>query len=183
MSETVGSYEVIFRSACRDAVYDFLEAGIIGERKEYRLDIGIVDLDMAHTVIFLVAARQLVLLYNPVYIIIDIGSHHNTVLRATVHGLGIDIVMLALVGAEPSVPQESVEVLYGFGIHRFGMFVGAGGKIYLGFDDMVKRHFVAVGFPAGFFGIQHVVRTGCHFLNQFSGRADPPERFYFSHDE
>ena len=54
---------------------------------------------------------------------------------------------------------------------------------YLGFDDMVKRHFVAVGFPAGFFGIQHVVRTGCHFLNQFSGRADPPERFYFSHDE
>ncbi len=57
VAESVGSREIIFRRSFRDISYDALKHVIVGESEEYRLDIGIVDPDMLHAVLLLVAAR------------------------------------------------------------------------------------------------------------------------------
>ncbi len=67
----------------------------------------------------------------------DIGRHHDAILGASIHRLGIDIVMLTFVGLEPSVVFECREVLNSLGVDLLGMFVGADGEIYLWLDDMV----------------------------------------------
>ena len=72
MAEAVGSGEIIFRLACGHCVDYFLQRLIVGESEENRLDVCVVDADMLHTVLLLVAAGKLVLLDAALHVVGDI---------------------------------------------------------------------------------------------------------------
>ena len=62
------------------------------------------------------------------------------------------------------------------------VFVRAFGEIYLGLNDVVKRHRVVACLLACFFGTKHVVGTALHLFHECFGRAHATEWFYFGHD-
>ena len=96
------------------------------------------------------------------HIVGHIGCYHYAVLGAAVHGLRIYIIVVGIVGHEPSVVLKSAEILYSLVIHALVMFISAGLEINLGFDDMVERHGIAVGLGAGFFGVKHIIGARSH---------------------
>ena len=125
MAEAVGCYKIVVRLAGGDGADHLLEAFVVGEGKEHRLDVGVVYLHVAHAVVLLVAACKLVFLDHAVHIVVHIGCHHDAVLCAAVHGLRVDIIMVSVVLHEPSVVAERPEILHGFAVNAFVMLVGA----------------------------------------------------------
>ncbi len=136
---------------------------------------------MLHAVLFLVAARQFVFLDAPLHVIVDVCRDNDAVLGAPVHRLRIDIVMLLFVLNEPLVVLEDLEICHCAVIDLRRVFVLSGGKIYFRLDDVVERFRVALGFGAGFFAVEHVVRAGGNFLHKLLRRTQAAEWFYFSH--
>lgn len=137
MAETVRRDEIILRRRGCHLVDDLLQRRVVRKREKHRLDVGIVHLHMTHTVILLVPAGKLMLLDYPVYIVVDIGGHHNSILRAPIHRLGIDIVMFPFVSLQPAFLPERGEILDSLGIHLLAMLIGACGEINLRLYDMI----------------------------------------------
>ena len=182
VSEAVRSSEVILRFAGSHLVNDSLQSLIVGESEKYRLDVGIVDTHMLHAVLLLVTARQFVLLDAPFHIVIHIGGYNDAILRATVHGLRIYIIVLLVVSDEPAVGLESVEVLDRLVIHPGVMLIGARGEIDLRLDDMIERARIAFGLSSGLLAVEHVIWTRCNLLDEFAGRTYALKWFYFCHN-
>ena len=63
VAEAVGGGEVVLGLAGGDGADYFVEDGIVGEGEEYGLDVGVVDSDVLHAVLLLVASGELVFLY------------------------------------------------------------------------------------------------------------------------
>ena len=124
MAETVvRSHKVINRLLCRVTGNDRIQHCIVGISEEYGLDVGIVHTDMLHAVFFLVAASKLMLLDNAVHVIGHVCAHHQTILRLTVHGLGIYVIVLLIVLHQPAFVLEHPEVLGRFPVHTFIVLV------------------------------------------------------------
>ena len=137
MSESVGSREIIFsRTGCH-CTDDFFQNRIVRESEENGLDIRIIDTDMLHAVLFLVAAGKLMLLDAALHVIVDISSHNQTVLCAAVHCLGVYIIMLLVVLHEPSVFLERLESVGGALIYSGVMLIGARLEIDFRLDDVI----------------------------------------------
>ena len=151
--ETVRSHEVIFRSAGGDFSYYILKYGIVRKCEKHRLDIGIVAPHMFHAVFFLVASCELMFLDASFHIVRHPCADYKSVLRAAIHCLGIDIIILFVVLHQPSVFLEFTEVLHRFVIYGRIMLVKSGFKIDFRFDDVVKAFFVAFRFFAGFLAV------------------------------
>ena len=83
---------------------------LVGE--EDRLDVGILDPDMDHSVILLVPSGQFVLLDLARSVVVSVGAQHDTVLGAVAHGLGIDIVALLLLPVQPTILLPELEILH-----------------------------------------------------------------------
>ena len=62
MAETILCNEVIFRLLCDIACYYAVDFLVVRVCEEYRLDVGVLDANMDHAVLFLVLAGKLVLL-------------------------------------------------------------------------------------------------------------------------
>ncbi len=80
-------------------------------------------------------------------------ADYKSVLRATIHCLGIDIIILFVVLHQPSVFLKFTEVFHRFVIYGRIMLVKSGFKIDFRFDDVVKAFFVAFRFFAGFLAV------------------------------
>ncbi len=153
VAESVRSHKIIFRLPGSNLSDHTLKHLIVGESKKHRFDIGIIHLHMLHAVILLVAAGQLMLLDNSVYVILHISGNHNTILRATVHGLGIDIIVVFIILNKPPVAAERAEILHSLVIHLWVMLVSARLEIDFRLDYMIKRLRIPLGFLTGFFRI------------------------------
>ncbi len=138
VAEAVGGSEVVFGFVLGYFVDYLLKHSVVGERKEYRLNVGIVDADMLHAVLFFVATCELMLLDASFHVVGYICSDHYAVLGAAVHGLCIYVVVLVVVLHEPSVLLECVEVFYSFVVHLGIVLIGARGKVDLRLDDVVE---------------------------------------------
>ena len=135
MSESIGGYEIIFRcSGCR-FIDDLLESFIVGKCKEHGFNVGIVDADMLHAVFL--AACQLMLFDPLLHIVVNIGCDNYAILCASIHRLGIYVIMLFGILHKPTVGLESVEVLNGFVIDTWIVFIDTRIKIDLRLYDMV----------------------------------------------
>ncbi len=136
---------------------------------------------MFHAVFLLVAAGKLMLFDAAFHIVVHPGGNHETVLRAAVHCLRVDVILLLVVLHEPAVLLELVEILHGLFVDFGVMLVKPGFEIDFRLDDMIEGFGVALSLFAGLFGIEHVVGTRNYLFHHLLRRADAFERFYFCH--
>ena len=180
MSETVvRSHEVVLGLAVGVLLHDGVDLGVVRISEEYGLDVGVLDADVDHAVLLLVLAGELVLLDLAGEVVVHIGAEHDSVLGTAVHRLGVNIVALLLVLYQPAFLLPLLEVLDSLVVCRLRVLVDDGVEVYLGLGD-VKEGLLS-GLSLGLLGVEHVVRTGCHFLHDGLGRTDRCERFYFYH--
>ena len=152
-------YEVVFGlfgSIASDDSIQFVHV-FVGE--EDGLDVGVVDAHVFHTVFLFVAACELVFLDAAGHIVFKPCSYYQAILRSIAHGLGIYVIAFFRVLNQPSVLLEEIKMLACTLIHLRIVLVGTGLEVDFGFDNVIQRFLVAGGFCAGFFAVQHVIRT------------------------
>ena len=113
MPEAVLVCKRILRSSGHCPGDDLIQLRVILIGEKYRFDVGILDFHVDHTVIFLVLAGKLVLLDLALSIVVGMGAEHQSVLSASFHSLGIDIVARLLVLHQPAVLLPLGEILHG----------------------------------------------------------------------
>ena len=181
VAEAVVGNEVVLGLAGGNVADDLLELLVVGESEEHRLDVGVVATHVFHAVFLLVAAGELMLFDSAFHIIVHPSGHYEAILGASVHCLGVDIVVLLVVLNEPAVFLELLEVLHSFVVDFGVVLVETGFKVDFGLDDMIKRFGVALGFLACLFRVEHVVGTRHYLFDHLLRRTDTLERFYFCH--
>ena len=150
VSEAVGGREIVLRSVVLHHVGDNgVDLGIVGIGEKHRLDVGLLVTDVDHTVLLLVGARQLMLFDSSREVILEMAAHRQSVLRAALHRLRINIVVLLGVLPEPSLGLPLTEILHRLVVNRIGMLVGDGFEIDFRFDDVQQRTLRSLGFRLG----------------------------------
>ena len=182
VAETVyRSYEVVLRLGGSIALDEGIQRGIVRIGEKDGLDVGIVDAYMLHAVFLLVATSQLVLLDIAFLIVVCMGTHHQTILRLALHGLGIDVVVFLSVLYQPTLVLELLEILCGLFVDARVILRRAYGKVYLWLDDVVEALLVVTSLSPRLLTVQHVVRPALHLLYQFLRWTNAFEWFYNSH--
>ena len=138
--------------------------------QENGFDIGIRNAHVPHTIFFLVAARELMLLDDAVHIVRHIGAKHDTILRLSVHFLSVEVVVLRVVLNEPLFVLELFEILLGTFVYLGIIFVEAVGKLNLGLDDMIERLLIVAGLSLGLVRAEHIIGTRGYLLDKRLGR-------------
>ena len=152
---------------------------MVGE--EDGLDVGRGGAHVLHAVFFLVGAGEFVLLDDALHVVGHGGANDPAVLRLAVHGLGVEVVAVGLVGNEPSLLLELLELLGAAFVDAGVVFAGAFGEVDFGLDDVVERHLVVAGLSAGFFGTEHVVGAALYLFDQLFGGAQATEGLNLGH--
>ena len=174
--------EVIFSFALSHRSNHIGKSVIVTKRQEHRFNVGLGVANVLHAVFLFVVARKFMLLYAPFHIVLDIGSHNDTILLVAAHCLGIEVITFLFFFNEPTFLLEHLEVVNGALIHLLAMFICSCRKFYLGPSDMVQRHRIPGSFAAGFVGVQHVIRPGSYFFYYGLWRAQTFEWFYCHHN-
>ena len=180
VAELVLVGELVFGLA-RSHLCDYRgELLMVLEGEEYRFDIGVLDAHVDHAVVFLVLAGELVLLDFAGGIIVRVSAEDEAVLRALAHGLGVHIVLLAVLADEPATLLPELEILDGLVVGALLVFAGDGIEINLRLCDMeeglLSRH------RLGFFRIENVVRRGGYLGHEVFGRPNGCEWLYSYHN-
>ena len=159
VTETVRSYEVVFRSVSycfsNDSV-DFVDVWVC---EEYRFNVSIVDANVFHTVFFFIATSKLVFFDFASHIVVNVSTYAKTILSFAVHCLSVNVVALFFVLNEPATILPELEVFSSFVVHHWFVFVSTNWEVDFWFDDVVERFFVAFSFFASFVRVEYVVRT------------------------
>ena len=160
--------EVMTKAICRSKIivgliilHNILNDGVnlivIGISKEYGLDISLLVTHVNHTILLLIGACKLVLLDSTREVILKVTAHCNTILRAAIHRLRIDIIVLLGVLLQPAALLPRAEVIHSLLIHLLRMLVGNGVEVNLRLNDMQQRTLGSLRFC--FYRIQHIVGT------------------------
>ena len=149
VSEVVFVDEIIFRSLGHRLGHDLVEDVVVLVSEEDRFDVGVLDADVDHSVVFLVLARQLVLLDLAGSVVIRVGAEDEAVLRPAFHCLGIYIVALLGITLEPSLCLPLLEVAHRLVIYQRVVVLEDRVEINLGLGD-VEQRFLA-GHVLGFY--------------------------------
>ena len=182
MAEAVGSREIVFRGVVLHHVgHDGVDLGVVGIGEEHRFDIGLLVADVDHAVFLLVGTRQFVFLDRPREVVLVMAAHGQSVLRAAVHRLRIDVIILPGILFEPALLTPCTEILDRLVVNLLRMFVGNRLEIYFGLDDVQQRAFGGLGLGLG--GIQHVIGARRHFGRILFRGTYPAKRFDFHHNE
>ncbi len=169
MPEVVFVDERVLRSALY-RIRDYgVELRIVLVSEEHRFNVGVLDLDMDHAVVFLVFAGELMLFDFSLGIIVGVSAQHKTVLCPSVHGLGIYVVARLSVLDQPSFVLPSLEVLDSLVVDPLVMVGENGIEIDFGFGDM-EEGFLS-GHLLGFLRIQHVIGGCSNFCHDPLGRT------------
>ena len=155
------------------------EFRVVLEGEEDRLDVGVLDADVDHAVVFLVLAGELVLLDDAGGVVVGMGAEDDAELGALAHGLGIDIVHRLRVLDQPALCPPGLEVLHGLVVGALLVLAREGGEVDFRLGDVQEGLFP--GHREGLFGIQDVIRGCGHFGDQVFRRADRREGFYTYH--
>ena len=182
MTETVdGSNEIVLGLGSCIAHDERVERLVIWIGEEYRLDVGVVHTDMLHAVFLLIAARQLMLFDITLHVVVHIGADNKTILRLSIHGLGIDVIMVILVLHQPALVLKLLEVLGGLLIDTGIVLRSSDGEINFGLNDMVEALLVTAGLGTCLLTVEHVIGTALYLLHQLLWRTDSFEWFNDCH--
>ena len=181
VAEAVGSREVVLGGRSRhNALDNGVDLGIVRIGEEDRLDVGLLVAHVDHAVLLLLGARQLVFLDGAREVVLEVAAHRQTVLRAAVHRLGIDVVVLLGILHEPAPFAPQAEVLHRLVVDLGGMLVGDRIEVDLGFDDVQQRTLRRFGLGLG--RVQHVVGARSHLRSILLRGPDSAERFDSYHN-
>ena len=106
------------------------------------------------------------------------SGEDDAVLRVAVHGLGVEVIALALVLYEPTFGNEAFELSARFGVDTGVVLFGALGKVDFGADDVIERAGIVAGLGTGFGGVEHVVRTRRYKVGEAGGGTEAAEGFH-----
>lgn len=106
---------------------------------------------MLHPVFLFVLTGKFVFFNISLHIILHTRAHNQSVLGATIHGLGIHIILLPAILNQPSILFESSIVFQCFPIHLLVMLIEARFKIDFGFDDVIQGFWISFGLGTSFF--------------------------------
>ena len=172
--------KTVLRLACDGRLNDGSEFLVVFICEEDGLDVGILDAHMHHPVIFLVFAREFVLLDDALGVVVRMGTEDETVLRTHAHRLGIDIIAGLVVLHEPSPLFPQLEILHRLVIDGPGMFIGNRLEINLRAGNVQQTFFS--GHLLGLQGVHHIVGRSRHFGHNFFRRTDRRKRFHTYHN-
>ena len=172
VTETVDvGHEIIEWFLLGDSLDEGLECVIVPIGQKGGTDVGVGGGEVPHAVVFFVAAGEFVLLDATGIVVVDVRRKDDAILRVPVHGLGIEVVALALVLHEPTFGDEAFELATSFGIDARIVLIGALGKIDFGANDVVERTDVVARLGTGFGGIEDVVGTRGDEMGDAGGRT------------
>ena len=144
-----------------DEIIDRLLSGIfLSQREEFfsrlegekdRFHVCTDGADVAHAVLFFVSACEFMFFDDAVEIVGCGGTNDPAELRASVHGLCVEIVARLVLFDEPSVLTELVELLCGAVIDSLIVFIRSGLKVDFGFDDVIERFGIPFSLLSCFF--------------------------------
>ena len=180
VAELVLVDEIVLRSLLDGLGHNLVQHVVVLVGEEHRLDVGVLDAYVNHSVILLVLAGELVLLDLAGSVVIRVGAENESVLCAAFHGLGIDVVALLRVAPEPTLLLPLLEILHGLVIDLRVVILKDGIEVDLRLGD-VEEGFLS-GHLLGLFGVKHVIRRGCHLCHNIFRRPDRRERFYSYHN-
>ena len=152
VAEAVGCGEVVDGGLGGVLAAKSVEHGARMVGQEHGFHVGRGGADVLHAVFFLVGTGEFVLFDDALHVVGYAGAYHPSVLRFAVHGLGIEVVAVGFILYEPSFFLKLAELFGAAFVNAGVVFAGAFGEVDFGLDDVVKRHFAATGFGAGFFG-------------------------------
>ena len=182
MSESIsGSDKVIYRFSGSIVSDNSIQCSIIRISKEYRLNIGIVHTDMLHSVFFLITTGQLMFLNDTIHVVGNISTYYQSILRLSIHGLRIDVIVFFIILNQPAFVLKHLEVFSSFLIDTLIVFVSTYRKIYFGFNNMIQGFFVSFRLFTRFCRVQHIIRAGSNLFHQVLWRTDTFKRFNYSH--
>ena len=138
VAESVGSHEVILGLACGHLADYLLKGGVVGECEEHRLDVGVVDAHVFHAVFLFVAACKLMLLDASLHVVVYPCAYNEAVLCASVHCLGVDVILLLGILHEPSLFLEFFEILHGLLIYPGVVLVETGLEVDFRLYDVIE---------------------------------------------
>ena len=137
MTKTIGRSKIVIGLIIlHNILNDGVNLIVVGICKEHRLDISLLITHVNHTILLLIGASKLVLLDSTREVILKMTAHCNTILRATIHCLRIDVVMLLLILLEPTTLFPLSEVIHSPLIYLLRMFIGDRIKINLWLNNM-----------------------------------------------
>ena len=179
MAETVDvGHEVVERLFLGDALDESEQRGIVTIGQEGGTDVGVGGGEMTHAVVFFVAAGEFVLLDAAGIVVVDMSGEDDAVLRVAVHGLGVEVIALALVLYEPTFGNEAFELSARFGVDTGVVLFGALGKVDFGANDVIERAGIVAGLGTGFGRVEHVVRTRRYKVGEAGGGTEAAEGFH-----
>ena len=137
VTKTIFSHKIvvsflIFHYRINDGV-NFRNSAI---REENRFDIGIQVTGQNHAVFFLVRTSQLMFFDDAPVVIFARGSANNSILRAAIHGLCINVVFGFFVLNQPVFLLKALEILNRFQVNCFRMNIGSLRAVDFGTGDV-----------------------------------------------
>ena len=136
---------------------------------------------MLHAVFLLIAARQLMLFDITLHVVVHIGADNKTILCLSIHGLGIDVIMVIFVLHQPALVLKLLEVLGGLLIDTGIVLRSSDGEINFGLNNMVEALLVIAGLGTCLLTVEHVIGTALYLLHQLLWRTDSFEWFNDCH--
>ena len=140
MTKTIGRNEIILGLlVLNNRLNDRVDLLICEISEEYGFNVRTLIIDVNHTILLLIGTSQLVLLDCTRKIVLKMAAHSQSILRTTVHRLGIDIITLLVVLHQPALIAPTAEVLDSLLIDGLRMLVSDRIEVDLGFDNVQQR--------------------------------------------
>ena len=179
MGKLILVHEFVLRSAGRSRGNYGAQFRIVLESEEHRLDVGVLDADVDHSVVLFVFAGELVLFDYAGGVIVRVGAKHQAVLGTFAHGLCIHIILFFVFTYQPAVLLPGFEILHSLVIGALLMLACDGLEVNLWLGDVKER--LGACHLAGFLGIKNIIR-GCSDLgHNIFGRSESCKGFYSYH--
>ena len=179
VGELVLVHKLVFRLSGCGIGHNLVEFIVVLVGKENGLDVGVLDADVDHSVVFLVLAGELMLLDYALGVVVRVGAQDKAVLGALSHGLGVHIVFLLVLTDQPAALFPGLEILNGLVIGALLVLTGNGREVNFRLCDMQEALFS--GHSQCFLRVKDIVGRSRYFSDQVLGRAYCRKGFYTYH--
>jgi hypothetical protein len=181
MPHAIGRGEIHVR-LLRDFLGDeFVQRRLRAIREEHRAGLGIERLDMAHAIVFLIGARELVFFDNPAQIFLAARDRNKPDLGMFTHDLPVQIKTRRGVLPQCALRDECLEIFFAPGVNFWRINIRAGRQIDFRFADVQKAEGIASGHGACLLRRHDIVREFTNTARQFGFRAQSSKRSQSCH--
>ena len=182
MADTIIAGNVTVRLALGDGV-DFCSDNflVLSESQEYGTSIGVLNIGELGAVFFLLGKCVFMFFYAVLFVVLDTGQTHDTLLRVLFAGLLVNVESGNLVLNQISFLNKILKRVTALDVDRIVVGVDVFCKVDLGLVAMNEAHLVVATDHTGFVGVDGVVLRADDFLYIFLICKVCFERSNFNH--